>query len=441
MSDVSPMQETQSSAQSCIVSSFEVDGFWRTSRIKCEFDARVNFLIGPNGSGKTTIVNLLAAALTADFRILDRVEFTKLTVELVGVESGRLQHRIHVFKEDAKDLPFAPIRYEVFNAISGAKAEFSLDEVEEQFSLRDPRYHSRRRAAMRSKVLSEMLGNVVDVTWLSVNRHEAYPGERQDPGFESLVDLKIDSQANQLVRFFSKLEQKSAEVLKTFQQSVFLSLLLGHETTFNIWEEMELDVDQERKRLVPILEQFGVQRSRFNAKVERHLRMASEAAQKVSEDKGLSNADVVALVNQKRIYEVVGEWETYLSKKNQIFRLRDAFIRILNSLLLGKQVYISATNELAFRAVNRGSIPVKSLSSGEKQLMIILGQALLQDSRPAIYIADEPELSLHVAWQEQIVENIREINPLAQIIFATHSPDIVGSYQDRVLNTRELFRA
>ena len=76
--------------------------------------------------------------------------------------------------------------------------------------------------------------------------------------------------------------------------------------------------------------------------------------------------------------------------------------------------------------------------SGEKQLLIILGEALLQRSAPWVYIADEPELSLHVTWQESLVRNLKKVNPNAQIVFATHSPDIVSTYEDCVFDMEKI---
>ncbi|MRE52090.1 AAA family ATPase, partial [Escherichia coli] len=72
-------------------------------------------------------------------------------------------------------------------------------------------------------------------------------------------------------------------------------------------------------------------------------------------------------------------------------------------------------------------------SSGEKQLLIILSEALLQNGKRCLYLADEPELSLHVSWQEKIVNSIFEINKNVQIIFATHSPDVVSWRQDKTI--------
>jgi energy-coupling factor transporter ATP-binding protein EcfA2 len=85
-------------------------------------------------------------------------------------------------------------------------------------------------------------------------------------------------------------------------------------------------------------------------------------------------------------------------------------------------------------------LPLKELSSGEKQLLIILGEAVLQGNTPWLYIADEPELSLHVDWQEKLIRSLRGLNPNAQIIFATHSPDIVSTYGENVFDMEKILK-
>lgn len=47
-----------------------------------------------------------------------------------------------------------------------------------------------------------------------------------------------------------------------------------------------------------------------------------------------------------------------------------------------------------------------------------------------VFIVDEPELSLHIAWQEKFVDAIREANPKVQLILATHSPAIILDRDD-----------
>ena len=56
-----------------------IDGFWIDKTVEFKLKDDVNFLIGVNGSGKTTIINLVAATLNADFATLDRFQFKKNT--------------------------------------------------------------------------------------------------------------------------------------------------------------------------------------------------------------------------------------------------------------------------------------------------------------------------------------------------------------------------
>ncbi|MCF0160598.1 MAG: ATP-binding protein [Bacteroidaceae bacterium] len=65
------------------------------------------------------------------------------------------------------------------------------------------------------------------------------------------------------------------------------------------------------------------------------------------------------------------------------------------------------------------------LSSGEKQMLIILLTALVQNQHPHVMLMDEPEISLHIDWQQRLIGLIRELNPNAQIILTTHSPAMI----------------
>jgi predicted ATPase len=107
-------------------------------------------------------------------------------------------------------------------------------------------------------------------------------------------------------------------------------------------------------------------------------------------------------------------------------------------MLYKKSVGVNSSNQIAVMSDDRKNAPLRSLSSGEKQLLIFLSETLLQEQAPTLFLADEPELSLHVEWQEELVPSILRINPNAQVLFATHSPDIVNIYQGNVLRMEDM---
>lgn len=54
---------------------------------------------------------------------------------------------------------------------------------------------------------------------------------------------------------------------------------------------------------------------------------------------------------------------------------------------------------------------------------------------------DEPEVSLHLSWQEKIIDAITNINPEIQIIAVTHSPGIVmNGHMDAYIEMNELLK-
>lgn len=117
-----------------------------------------------------------------------------------------------------------------------------------------------------------------------------------------------------------------------------------------------------------------------------------------------------------------------LSKnKNQITNSINAFFKLINKLFKNsdKKIEISENNlEIQFRDSNNDIIPIKFLSSGEKQMLIILFKVLLTENKKYIILFDEPEISLHIEWQQQFIDIIRMLNPNMQIFISTHSPSI-----------------
>ncbi len=121
--------------------------------------------------------------------------------------------------------------------------------------------------------------------------------------------------------------------------------------------------------------------------------------------------------------------EYFLTESDRSNKLESCFVK--NSILKQhKKTILELTefsNEQHIGFVLNGELIIKpqELSTGEKQILIIILSVLLQENKPYILLMDEPENSLHPDWQENLIITIREINPNAQIIMATHSPAIV----------------
>lgn len=79
------------------------------------------------------------------------------------------------------------------------------------------------------------------------------------------------------------------------------------------------------------------------------------------------------------------------------------------------------------------------LSSGEKQMLVILLTVLVEDNKDYVLFMDEPEVSLHIDWQKRLINLILELNPNVQIILATHSPAVImNGWIDRVTEVTDI---
>ena len=103
----------------------------------------------------------------------------------------------------------------------------------------------------------------------------------------------------------------------------------------------------------------------------------------------------------------------------------------------GKTI-IRKSNEILFEQDGDTLYPYQ-LSSGEKQLLVILLTVLVQDNQSGVLFMDEPEVSLHVEWQQRLIGLIRELNPNVQIILTTHSPAmIMDGWMDAVTEVSDI---
>lgn len=117
-----------------------------------------------------------------------------------------------------------------------------------------------------------------------------------------------------------------------------------------------------------------------------------------------------------------------------LFLRLSSFDKFLKSKDLSyKNIKIDTEHGLTAIDVNGNSIALHKLSSGEQNL-IILYFFLLFKAKPGMLVClDEPEISMHVAWQETMLADLKLIAKVMdiQLIIATHSIDFVnGNWND-----------
>ena len=103
----------------------------------------------------------------------------------------------------------------------------------------------------------------------------------------------------------------------------------------------------------------------------------------------------------------------------------------------GKKI-VRTDNEIRFEQIVETLMPYQ-LSSGEKQMLVILLTVLIEDGQNYVLFMDEPEVSLHVEWQKRLIDLILELNPNVQIILTTHSPAVImNGWLDNVTEVSEI---
>lgn len=122
-----------------------------------------------------------------------------------------------------------------------------------------------------------------------------------------------------------------------------------------------------------------------------------------------------------------------ISKPKQVFQDSiDELFSYTNKKIARKR------NDIAFYQNDELLLPFK-LSSGEKQMLLILLTALVEDNQHCVLFMDEPEASLHIEWQQKLIGKIRELNSNAQIILTTHSPAVImEGWVDKVTEVEDI---
>ena len=112
---------------------------------------------------------------------------------------------------------------------------------------------------------------------------------------------------------------------------------------------------------------------------------------------------------------------------------------VVNSLFkdTGKRIEIEG-NKFIINS-NGTLLSSNDLSSGEKQILLLLLRVFLLDENESIVLIDEPENSLDISWQYKLIDMMTRLNPNAQFFITTHSPSIFGNgWGDKIIYMEDI---
>lgn len=362
----------------------------------------VNIFFGENGSGKTTLLKVLDAALSQDAEVMERLPVERAIVDIYSITEDRTIRHTWERREPRRSsgperqldllereyIETADGRFLVERARTGSDWKLSPTRKEGKprskrwahtflpttrlyFGDAAPGRPSPNRAQLSEKELDQAFSDSVNRAWLQFYSQTLTEVRRiQESGLRTVlrqVLSPVPDRALERQADASTVYQRVGKFLARQPDSEKISL--GSPTTFRKRYEQDSDL----RRIVDNLDD-----------VERRIEFAMVPV--------------------------------------------ESFLSTITSLLSrGKSLTLSST-ELQILLADGRNLPITQLSSGEKHLIKILLSSMT--SGPNSVLIDEPELSLHIDWQRVFVRTILSLNPEAQLILASHSPEVMAEIDD-----------
>jgi hypothetical protein len=295
------------------------------------------------------------------------------------------------------------------------------------------------------RALQSELRDLVPAVWLPVSRRLPISEEEEmsrrrlhRKPLES-VDECLSALVESLKQYRLSLNTELSELRKEFQRHALENILYDkqHDRMLLNPRSSIPPSEGDKQALLQAFRDVGMVDKGMEARINEHFTAATDAMQKFSSRKegvDLETLFIIPLISRTRaIVAFAQELET---KRESLFSPLHTFEKIVNSFLNEKSVDVSDRGDLIVlpEKTQRGTIEWRHLSSGEKQILILLTQALLSSKSPVVYVADEPELSLHVTWQEKLLPALTQLAGRCQFIVATHSPDIASGFGSKVID-------
>lgn len=423
-----------------------------------KFNSDVTFIYGSNGCGKTTILNITEAIITGQLYKLFCYEFNYIELVYSPIQEENEFRKINI-KQDKNAL---------YVNFDGEENVVDKSNIREDIRSSDRESRDVYRYYFNRYDILNKIKQTFNYVYLPLNRSSVLYDYEEDSDIFMLrrgrtrIPLENDfgigsdtrdvamMQIESLVNHnFSRINSNISKISDDFRNEILKSLLEVNRqyTLDNIVldifknEDTISELQKTNAAYIKMLKELEL----LNKKEEeKYNKFFSEFIKEFitfqkSEGKNLSIDLVTKFQEISKIKDLIDIAEKMEQRKTTARKPIEIFLKTMNEFIQnsedGKQIKIDSLGRVYFETeYNKRPISIQYLSSGEKQLMTFFANLIfnVKNSSSGIFVVDEPELSLHLSWQKIFVAKTLEINQNIQLIFATHSPEIIGKMRNKM---------
>lgn len=463
------------------VSEFTIEELWGYQTFRIPIQDNKFVLVGENGTGKSTVANLIYFFLTRQWQKINDFDFKEISTIINGEKLSISKKDLNETLDYFRGYKSASLRFSERTRYSIEYLNFIISEEDVSQYIENPDKLKNLSSELRISPLV-----IRDILQRKIERME---GESNN---SSNTQLKIVNEA------IKKIVKDQILYLPTYRriEQELKAIFPDLDSDFELSLHRERKISRRRKQkdYVELIE-FGMEdveqtinskmddlkdsvRNRLENLTGTYLSdVISKEYQKIEVQKleDLDNETVESIFsridekilsqrektelrnmldnikNEGRIKEdqkVIAhfllkllKWHKEQQKQEQDIR---SFINVCNNYLVGKQVKYDNIKFRIYIALERQSInpnkssqepdneeiELKMLSSGEKQIVSLFSHLYLSDTSGYFVIIDEPELSLSVPWQKRFLPDILHSGRCNGLIAVTHSPFIFDNELD-----------
>ncbi len=440
--------------------------------IPLNINERVTIIIAPNGYGKTTIFKLIKAVINVDTVYMQKIPFNMFRIEFENEESSENIEKISSIEIIKQRILFGndQIPYEF---IKCKITKFTGDCKEYDLKLDDNSVNNFEFISFARTIEREMMIKRVGPTkWKDLNTGDILEspdliriyGHLLPPEFshfseyyklkEELKEIKVHLiESQRLMRYDSQINSQDYSPNKRKMEPVPAVINYCKDLT-KIIENKNAEyanISQKRDSTFPyrLIQNVGSnaveildEKSIYERIREIEVKNKTLMELGILESRESNDLPQESMTSERRrvLTLYIEDTEIKLSVFDELESKMSLFKEIIDTQFSNKSIEVKKDEGFVFKLRNGEILTPEKLSSGEQHEVVINYELLFKTEENSIILIDEPEISLHIIWQEEIIKNllrIAKINKLT-VIVATHSPQIIDDRWDLTVDLEEM---